>query len=354
MSKDFELTTFRTEGVKELAKFLGKEYPSGEISNEKYLSWEYLDNPSGKAIVTTARNSDKEIVSQYALLPSQVFADGKVIPATLSLNTLTSKGYRGKGLFTSTANESFNYCRDTLVAFTFGVPNKNSFPGFVSKLGFRHVGDLAFMAKALKPVSVLKSLINRKDEKKGAAISISFNRKKLGDNSVSEFKLPEDEKLYRNFLESWNALGNISVQRSQLFLQWRYMLNPTRNYELLKLVSDGEIKSLVVIRAMHLYGMRVCVVMDMMSLDEKYSRVLLSLISSEAKNNELELMIAVVAHRECRQSNQFLRSGFWNIPKIFLPQQLPFILRIHNKFDRQTRMLDLKNWHFSFGDYDVF
>src|SRR6185436_14227396 len=106
--------------------------------------------------------------------------------------TLTSEVYRGKGLFTSTANESFRYCRDIGIALTYGVPNKNSYPGFISKLEFSHAGDLVLMAKALKPLSVMKSLIKKNDVKKGTAISISFDKKKLSDNSVTNLIFPED------------------------------------------------------------------------------------------------------------------------------------------------------------------
>ena len=354
MSQQFEITTFRPATVEELAKFLGSEYPSGEISNEKYLSWEYLDNPYGKAIVTTARNSEKEIVAQYALLAEQINFEGKVIPATLSMNTLTSKAYRGKGLFTSTAIETFNYCRDNSVAFTFGVPNKNSFPVFVNKLEFKHAGDFVFMAKPLRPLKVLNAMINRSEEKRGIAIPIAFDKNKLAEKSISDLIFPEDEKVYQKFLELWQEQGNISIHRSPVYMQWRYMQNPSKNYELLKLVTEGEIKSVIVIRAMHLYGMKVCLVMDIMSLKEKYSNTLLKVISAEAKSNLLDLMIAIAAHKKSSQHFQFVHSAFWNIPRFLLPQRLPFIIRVHNDYKNLSRVNDLKNWHFSFGDYDVF
>jgi len=354
MNQEFDMRTFRPEAVGELAQFLREEYPSGEISDERYLSWEYLDNPSGKAIVTTARNSEKKIVAQYALAPVQVYADGEMLPATLSLNTLTADGYRGRGLFKATANAAFNYCAKNGFGFTFGVPNRNSFSGFVKRLNFNHAGNLAFMAAPLKPLKIISSIIKGRKQKKGAQIEISMDEEVLEGNSVSFLRFPFDEERHRSFLNLWNKQGYISVHRSPAFLQWRYVQNPLRKYELIKLEESGEIKAIAVIRCMHLYGMKVCLVMDHISLDKKYSGKLFSVMSEELKRNNLELMIAVAASKQAAQHGQFVHSGFWNVPSFLLPQQLPFITRIHNGFEKLSRLNDLKNWHFSFGDYDVF
>jgi len=358
LNHKFDIATERIEhpdSVIELAKFLRNEYPAGEISNEKYLAWEYLHNPSGKAIVTTARNEKSKIVSQYALAPITIQENNNYNPATLSLNTLTSKGYRGKGLFLSTANDAFKFCTDNGIAFTYGVPNGNSFPGFIKRLDFTHAGNLVFMAKPLKPYKLILSLLNRNNKKKGNSIEFIPDYSLLDESAISDLKFPADEERYDNFITQWSNQGFISVHRTPEYLSWRYVQNPMRDYKMLKLVDEGEIKAIIVIRSMHLFGLKVCLIMDHLSLDKSHSQKMLDAVAIQARSNKLDLIIAVAASKRNSQFRELLNSGFKYVPAILLPQQLPFITRIHNDHDYwQKKLNNLKNWHFSFGDYDVF
>ena len=353
MNPQFDIHTFRPDAVDDIAQFLGSEYPQGEIADVKYLEWEYLNNPSGKAIVTTARK-DKKITSQYALLPVQVHHQGKILSGTLSLNTLTGKEYRGKGLFKTTALDAFGYCARNGFILTYGVPNKSSFPGFVKYLKFSHTGNLVFMGKMLRPSNVFASFISRNKSKKGEAIRFDLDYALLNKYPVTRLNFPADENRYKDFLNRWSSGDLYSIHRSPDYLSWRYFQNPLREYQLFKLNVNGAIKAIVVIRSMHLYGMRVCLIMDLLSNDESSSLQLLDAVSVQAKKNQLDLIIAVAASKKGIQFNHFKASGFRSVPDFLLPQQLPFIIRMHQDDENISSLSDLNNWHFSFGDYDVF
>jgi glycosyltransferase involved in cell wall biosynthesis len=357
VSEKFDIHTEQLDhpaSIAELAEFLRNEYPSGEISDEKYLAWEYLHNPSGKALVTTARNDKGEIVSQYALTPMDILVNNSPIAATLSLNTLTAGAYRGKGLFLATANDAFNYCENEGIQFTYGIPNSNSFHGFIGKLRFTHAGNLIFMTKPLEIWNVINGLMNRKSLKKGDEIDFVPDKNNLNKNSVSELIFPADEKRYNDFLSLWSKQDYISIRKTVQDLNWRYIQNPLRKYTLLKIEADDEIKAIAVIRTLYLYGMKVCLVMEHLSCDNLFSKKLLNVISDEAKRNHMDLMIAVAASKKNKQFKQLMHSGFKSVPAFMLPQQLPFITRMHGESEDAHSLNDLKNWHFSFGDYDVF
>src|SRR5689334_7805417 len=142
MKDGYSLETFRPTDVLPLANFLKEEYPFGEPANVHFLDWEYLRNPFGPAIITVAKDGNQHLASQYALLPIQVRINDKKTNGSLSLNTLTGAKHRGKGLFLETAEASFRYCHDEDIYFTIGIPNRNSYPGFIKRLGFKHVGNL--------------------------------------------------------------------------------------------------------------------------------------------------------------------------------------------------------------------
>ena len=99
MKKEFHIETDLAAYVASLSKFLRDEYPEGEIADERFLQWEYLDNPFGKAFISCARNMNHVLATQYAIIPFEVVIEGKTMSASLSLNTLTAKEFRGKGLF---------------------------------------------------------------------------------------------------------------------------------------------------------------------------------------------------------------------------------------------------------------
>jgi len=352
MKEHFEISTGTPADVKELAAFLREEYPSGEIADEKYLSWEYLSNPSGKAIVSVARNENMEIASQYALAPMVIYADGIRTAATLSLNTLTAEKYRSKGLFISTANNAFDFCAANEIKFTYGVPNSSSYPGFIRRLNFRHIGNLVFMAKPLKPFRILSAMINKKSEKKGEPIEFIFH-KDSSPNGISELKFPEDENEFRFFFDYWKKDRYVYISRHIEYFNWRYMQNPLRKYKLFKIKNKGAMEEVVVIRTMHLYGMKVCIVME--NLGPGKSSFLLEIISEQAKKNNLDLMIALAASKKNNQYSQLRSCGFLPVPSFLLPQQLPFIIKNHDDSEFcRSKFNDLSKWHFSFGDYDVF
>ena len=353
MRAEFKIETTRPDTVHGIAGFLGSEYPDGEISDERFLKWEYLDNPFGKVVVTMATGTDGNAASQYALIPIEVLVKGKVFGASLSLNTLTAAAFRGKGLFSQTAKATFEYCSGAGIHFTVGVPNRNSYPGFINKLGFKHIGNLIFCLKPLRPAGIIRSLLSRGSAKKGSGINLTIDDEVLALNSVSGFDPVADRIMYEHFWELWRKDKPIALNRPAAFLGWRYFENPLRKYDVFKLIHKGEIKALLATRSLYVYGLRTCIVMDFLSLGEHYGHTLIRAIAGEAKRNDLDIMMGVTANRNA-EFRQMIKSGFIKIPGVLLPQQLPLIIKVHRQFEHADMLFDPGSWHFMFGDYDIF
>ena len=63
-----DLKNSSDEDHSRLIRLAESTYPGREISDEKYLHWEYNLNPDGKALIHVATDGDK-FVSQYLVIP---------------------------------------------------------------------------------------------------------------------------------------------------------------------------------------------------------------------------------------------------------------------------------------------
>lgn len=81
---------------------------------------------------------DKTIAAFYGVFPYPINHNGKIIVAGQSGDTMTHPNHTGKGLFTILAKMTYDLCKEEGIAFIFGFPNQNSYPGFVRKLNWIH------------------------------------------------------------------------------------------------------------------------------------------------------------------------------------------------------------------------
>ena len=154
--------------LEELITLTKTYYKESDILSKDYLKWQYLKNPSGKPFLFVSREAKtNELAGQYLVIPIKYNFYGDEVMGTLSLNTLTHPKYQRNGLFTKMADATLNNCKDENVAFTTGFPNPNSYPGFVRKLGFSHLGDVPLLIKPLRLTNILFGQLERRDAKHG-------------------------------------------------------------------------------------------------------------------------------------------------------------------------------------------
>lgn len=138
----FEFKPIGTDAteLKELAIRL-KEVFDADLFTEEYLHWLYIDNPRGKVVGLNAFEQGNW-AGHYAAIPLLATIEGKLRKGVLSLNTATHVDYRGRGLFTQLAQNTYKLAEETGFEFVVGVANANSTPGFIKHLGFTLLGPL--------------------------------------------------------------------------------------------------------------------------------------------------------------------------------------------------------------------
>ncbi len=348
------------ENLSELVELAKVEYGDAEIANPDYLRWQYLDNPAGKAIVVVARSQKDELAGQYVVIPTEFRIHGELQKGSVSLNTLTHPDYRGQGLFTKMANETYAVCEREGLHLTLGFPNKNSYPGFVRKLQFRHIGNAAVMFRPLGIFSLAGSLpaMNKAakyapSDMDGAPVANFFLHSGALDISPLDF---QDEWAAYDELVNTVELPRYTVHKSAAFCSWRFQKVPTRRYQSFQARDRDGMKAACVIRQRKVKGIEciffVDFIMDGGPDGIAAGKSLLKAVLQRYRKSGVALA-GMMVNRSTDLHRLARSAWFREMPSQLLPHDAPVIVR-RNGTAISESIFDVADWALSFGDYDVF
>ena len=348
------------KSLEELIALAAVEYGDAEISNKDYLRWQYLCNPAGNALVVVARADSGELAGQYVVVPMEFKVDNEIVRGSLSLNTLTHPEYRGQGLFTQMAKKTYEICERSGFLMTLGFPNKNSYPGFVRKLQFSHIGNAKVMFRPLSVGRLLGSLPHvRQSAKYAPSVLEGLKTAQFHDASsrfdFGELEFRADASDYDKFINGQRT-NDISVFKSAEFCDWRFRQIPTRAYSAFQARQGGEIKATCVIRQRLVKGIECVFVMDLQAADGQIgfdaSKELIHRVLKSYKKSGVALAGIMVSPGS--SASKIARSLRFNkMPRQLLPHDAPIIVR-RNGQTLHEEILEINLWNLFFGDYDVF
>lgn len=78
----------------------------------------------------------------YGVFSARLNVNGTTVQGAQSGDTATHSQHRGKGLFTTLAQATYQLAAQEGVKVVYGFPNSNSYPGFVKKLNWTHTHDI--------------------------------------------------------------------------------------------------------------------------------------------------------------------------------------------------------------------
>ena len=347
--------------LEKIIPLIREEYPNGEMSDFRYLSWEYFANPQGPPELVCARSEKDEVVGQYLVIPIRYQIDGKSVDGSLSLNTLTRADYRGQGLFTKMAKQTYAQCKKRGLALTVGFPNMSSFPGFVKKLEFVHIGNAVLLVRPLQITSLVIGALKRHKypkyqsyrEPNSLGHIESFRTRGI---EISTFDLEKDANIYKSYLASRGLLYQ-QTDRSLQYLKWRYQDIPTRSYSLLKATRNGRFLAMAVIRLRKVYGMEAGFYIDFNCLPDDESLMAARALDSYCRlifKAHGAVFVGVLMAPNCAEFRVLRKQGFFQAPKRFLPHSAPVIVRWNGDGSMPNSLKSIYNWFLTFGDYDAF
>ena len=113
------------------------------LRNEDYDRWCFFDTPWGDSIAVIAVDGDL-CAGLFVLRPTMLELGGKDVLGAQATDLMTHPDYRRRGLFVAMVEESFRIAasREFEVIYAFPNAQGKSYPGFVHRLNFDHVGDV--------------------------------------------------------------------------------------------------------------------------------------------------------------------------------------------------------------------
>lgn len=172
-----------------------------------------------------------------------------------SCDTAVLPEFRGKGIFTKLINEREK--NDSEAEFIFGLPNENSFPGFI-KMGWKEIAKFTVFIKIINPGSFLLG----NERKIGRMLD------KIWSFIFSKIRLKEDEycQVNENVVLNDEEIQCINEEIENGFLRnnefYRWKTNqPSKKFKVIRLKSQESLSGLVIYHTKRLRG-RKCVVID--------------------------------------------------------------------------------------------
>lgn len=331
--------------------------PENDISNQDFLQHQYFENPAGDALIDLAVDAEAgTLAGQYVVWPMRFLVFEEIRQCTNSLNTLTDKRYRGKGIFIGLAEKVYHEEAECGHALCYGMPNPNSYPGFIKKLGFKELGRMPLMLRPLKPSHMVREFL------RSGALSVLAKPadpffQVRGDQQHDVMVLPVTKERLELVDRFWDAVkGKYPVMniRDGAFVRFRYLDMPRRTYFPYLALENGEPICFAVGRIMEVAGMQCAMLADFLFADghavaaEALLRKLLHDMQRQGASLAGCLMFG-----HTQESVVLKKLGFFRCPKKLEPQPFPLILRLFDPSLEDKGIYDVKNWFFTMGDYDV-
>lgn len=354
---DWTIEPFAKENSLPAARLSESYYgKDDDTADQAYLEYEYWENPLGRAVSVVAWNSaKKEAAGTYALIPTPVKTGSQTRRCLLSVNSLTSERYRGQGIYTAMITDAYQSGERAGYSLVYGMPNQNSYP-IHRKCGlFQDLGPIPLYLRPLRPSGMAHSYV-----KSGAlsALARPFDglyRPRSSAGTLFVKLTNENLDFADRFWERVKDKYPVMVSRDGRRLAWRFLNIPRRKYQCwYALSANGAPVAFAIGRKMEVAGIRCAMLADLLFLDgyESQARALvrkvLGILREEGADMAGCLMLPWTS-----EAALLRKMGFFKCPKAMEPQ--PFLFCAHAFQDeiRESGVMELKNWFFTMGDYDV-
>jgi GNAT superfamily N-acetyltransferase len=211
----------------------------GHAPTAAYQAWRFETDPASPRIAVIAED-DEQIVGQYALWGTPLSIGGQAVSGAQSLDTMTHPLYRGRGMFVTLAQACMELARERGVEVLYGFPNDQSFPGFVRKLEWDHIGDVPLWIRPLNPSRhrrmprVLGPLAD--------GIAGLLPKGRAGNHATAGAGFSDGE--LQTLLDSAAEPGDCRIDRQPPRLRWRFSPSADRDYRWIGMRSaDGALVS---------------------------------------------------------------------------------------------------------------
>ena len=137
MEQAYRAEVFTLEHHEQMDTLFRSAFGSG-LSKKSFLKrYDTVSLGAGVIGFIAIHRQTGEAAAYYGVFPVQLEWKGRRFLAAQSGDTMTHAAHRKKGLFIWLAQKTYEVCIRKGVELVFGLPNENSYPGFINRLGWQ-------------------------------------------------------------------------------------------------------------------------------------------------------------------------------------------------------------------------
>ena len=225
---------------------------SQSVFSHDYWDWKYKNNFAGffgHWIALARSQEDGRLAGHYTAIPVVLSSGGSEEKVAQSVDTMVHPDFRKQGIFVALANECYSAMKKDGVSMLYGYPNDASFPGFVNRLGWKHIFTAEELAYILNPKKVAKAKFSNVILGEISANILSLRSKVIGMQTKTKTKAKTNYQIAEhdgfdfdlNTINDWlGSRYKYYVNRDSHYLEWRYLKNPVDKNIVIRSLSKGE------------------------------------------------------------------------------------------------------------------
>jgi hypothetical protein len=351
------------EDEQAVARLINTNFPNTRSEDETLKTWRWqFRHPFTSGSWVCVASEQSELIAHYAVMKMPMVHMGKEIIGGISTATVTDKRFRGRGLFTVTAQKVYERSSTAECAIIFGFPNGQSMPGFSRNLEWFEIGALPvhlcilhsrpFLQKLFKSSLIVNGLSGITDALHSSYAHIA------GCKSNPVIKLINSNSFDHAMSELWRQTfvsERICVARTEKYYRWRYCDKPSASYTFVN-ARDQDCRGVgfCVFSIAENFGIRFMYILDFLAEENRPDIVspLLKEVYKIAKERHVDAVsvLLVPGHplKRC-----FISHGYFPVPRRLFPQEIYFAARTNTSNISKSSLLKMSNWYISWGDEDV-
>jgi GNAT superfamily N-acetyltransferase len=339
-------------------------FPGEDLSDRRFLTWFYDDNPRGRAREFVAKCGET-VTGHVAGVPMAWKIGLEKMTGGLTVNAVTRPDFRGKGIYILLVEELCRACLDDGFKIMYGFANLNSYRGGAEHLGYRPLANIPLW---IKPLDLPGIVGGRKLSPPlfWAAAARAANPVARAARALvrppKTPRAPEIETIAEfgpDFDAFWDEArsdyANILV-RDRDFLNWRFVRQPTRRYMLLAARSGPRLLGYLVGTLASFEGLRWGLVVDLLVRNSAEGRSAAAHLVSAFDRRVEERGAAIgggLMFKHAPAASGLRRNGYVRLPHRFLPREFPAMFRWNWPGPLPVGFYDPRRWFLTLGDYDA-
>jgi hypothetical protein len=226
--EDYSIREADEDDWPRITEFLGGR--DGFEMSEAFLRRKYLENPVGRGRIFLLENRKEEIKGTVGYLPHVIYSRGKRTANVMeSVDLLLAPEVRGKKIFPELQGRAMRWVGGALIAF----PNERS-EDVTVRLGWERFAPIEDWVIPLGPAFARRAGSGRYVQALGRGLLKAY-----GSLFCVRRKRAIALKPIRRFEHSFDGLFHPSrVGRTSAYLNWRFVGNPARAFELFEFHSE--------------------------------------------------------------------------------------------------------------------